>query len=92
MVIFFPLAFVAIYLFQIASIKLEAQMQHNISSEQRATISSIKSLFFELIYMSLVLLFGFIGNRLGVISILSFAGIIILLSLSFLFLIKPKQI
>lgn len=39
-----PLAFVAIYLFQIASIKLEAQLQHNISSSQRSTISSIKSL------------------------------------------------
>lgn len=87
-----PLAFIAIYLFQIASIKLEAQMQHNIASEQRATISSLKSLSFELIYMAFVLSFGFVGTKLGVISILPFTAIIILVGILFFYLIKPKSV
>lgn len=73
-----PIAFVAIYLFQIASIKLEAELQHNISSHQRATISSLKSLVFELVYMGYVLLFGFVGDKFGVVNILTIAGTLII--------------
>ena len=71
-----PLAFMAIYLYQVASIKLEAEMQSQIKSSQRATISSIKSLAFELAYMGFVLLFGFAGGQLGVISILPIVGVV----------------
>lgn len=87
-----PLAFMAIYLFQIASIKLEAQLQRNITSRQRSTISSIKSLLFELVYMGYVVLFGFVGTRWGILSGLVAAGMVILLSISLLPLLKPKRI
>lgn len=88
--ILLPLAFIAIYLYQVASIKLEAEMQSHIKSSQRATISSIKSLIFEFVYMGLVLLFGFIGTKYGVISILPFAGIVVVVT-TILFLLRKKS-
>lgn len=91
-VVLLPVAFLGIYLFQIASIKLDAQLQHNISAEQRATISSIKSLLFEVVYMGFMLLFGFIGSTLGVISILSVAGVFLLVLIGFFSFSKPRGI
>lgn len=86
-----PLAFVAIYVFQIASIKLEAQLQHNISSSQRSTISSIKSLLFEFVYMAYVVLFGFVGTRFGILSTVYVAGLVILIGMGVLRCVKPKE-
>jgi len=69
-----PLIFLAIYLIKVANIKFEAKLQHEIASEQRATISSIKSLVFEFVYLGFVLVFGMMATKLGVTSILSIAG------------------
>lgn len=80
MIILLPLAFLGIYLYQVASIKLEAEMQRHIASSQRATISSIKSLLFELTYMGMVLLFGFVGKQYGVMMILPVVGVIVIFS------------
>ena len=85
-----PLTFVAIYLFQIANIKLEAQLQHSITSHQRSTISSIKSLLFELVYMGYVLVFGYVGSKFGILSILIVAGSVLLVSIFVLPIIKRK--
>ena len=85
-----PLTFIAIYLFQIASIKLEAQLQHSITSHQRSTISSIKSLLFELVYMAYVLAFGYIGSKYGILSILVIAGSFLIISILVLPIIKTR--
>lgn len=69
-----PLIFVGVYFLQVANIKLEAQMQHAIASNQRATISSLKSLLFELIYMGLVIFFGYTSTLFGITSVLSIMG------------------
>jgi MFS family permease len=90
LVILLPVVFIAIYLLQVASIKLEAEMQSHIKSSQRATIASIKSLIFEFVYMGFVLSFGVIGNKSSVISILTFTGSIILLT-TILFLFIEKK-
>jgi MFS family permease len=88
---FIFLVFIAIYLIQIANIKFEAQLQHAIKSDQRATIYSIKSLFYEIIYILLVLVFGFISNKFYISTILPLAGGLIIVSLvSLIFLNKIK--
>jgi len=69
-----PFVFIALYLYQIGNIKVGATLQHQISSNQRATIFSIKSLIFELIYMLFVVVFGVVGDKLGVMKILVFSG------------------
>lgn len=69
-----PLAFVGIYLFRVANLKFDVKLQHAINAHQRATISSLKSLSFEVVYMVFVLFFGFISSKLGVTSILYFLG------------------
>lgn len=74
-----PLIFIGAYLLQIASIKMEAQMQYAIKSEQRATISSLKSLLFEIIYMGFVVLFGYTSTILGITSILYLLGGLLIL-------------
>ena len=74
-----PVVFTAIYLIQVASLKYEAKLQHQIKANQRATISSIKSLVFELIYMLFVLGFGIISDISGTISIVIVMGSLILL-------------
>lgn len=79
------------YFLQVANIKLEAQMQHAIESNQRATISSLKSLLFEIIYMALVVFFGYTSTILGITSILYIlGGLIISWVVLFKFLILGK--
>lgn len=74
------IVYLGVYLLKAADIKFEAILQHSISSHQRATISSIKSLSTEIVYMSLVLLFGFVGTHLGLSNVLVIAGILIALT------------
>jgi len=85
-----PIAFLAIYLIKVANIKFEAQLQHRIKSNQRATIFSIKSLVFEFVYMGFVLFFGFIADKTSVVSILPIAGAIILISVVVFITIKNR--
>lgn len=71
--------FLGVYLLKVADIKFEAILQHSIPSHQRATITSIKSLSIEVIYMSLALLFGFIGTNFGLSNILIVSGALMVL-------------
>ncbi len=71
---FILLVFLGIFIFKIADFKFNAKFQHAIASNQRATISSLKSLLFEFIYMLGVLFFGFTSSKLGMHSILYFMG------------------
>ena len=89
-VILLPFAFLAIYLIKVANIKFEAQLQHHIKSDQRATIFSIKSLIFEFVYMGFVLFFGFIADKTSVMSILPIAGAIILVSVGIFIAVKNR--
>lgn len=74
--VFFVL--IAAYAVGIVKVKLETELQHKIESHQRATITSIKSLLFEVVYTIFVLLFGFFANRLGIAVILYLAGAVII--------------
>lgn len=69
-----PLIFLAMYFFKTAHLKFDAKFQHSISSPQRATLSSLKSLVFELIYLGFVLVFGVVAARLGSLAILATLG------------------
>lgn len=89
-VLLLPIAFLAIYLIKVANIKFEAQLQHHIKSDQRATIFSIKSLAFELVYMGFVLFFGFVADKTSVVSILLIAGAIILMSVGVFVTLKKR--
>lgn len=73
-----PLIFFALYFFKISHIKFEARFQHSIRSDQRATISSLKSLIFEVIYLFFVLLFGWISNLVGINSLIYILGIFLI--------------
>jgi hypothetical protein len=75
-----PLIYIAVYFLKIADIKFEAQLQHSMSSNQRATIFSIKSVGVEVIYMGLILLFGFIGENFGLSTILIISGAIVVIT------------
>ena len=87
-----PLIFLALYCIQVANVKIEAKLQHQIASNQRATIFSIKSFLFELVYMFFVFLFGVIGDHSGIISILIISGGLIGVStISFWALLKYSK-
>lgn len=72
-----PLIFFGMYIFKVAHLKFDAKFQHAIKSNQRATISSLKSLIFELVYMGFVLLFGFTSEKIGITSIMYLLGILL---------------
>lgn len=76
--VFLPLVFLASYLLKLALVKLDADLQHKIQSEQRATILSIKSLTSEIVYLLTLLFFGFAATLLGVVSLIYIWGIIII--------------
>lgn len=73
-----PLVFISSYLLKLALVKFDTDLQHQIGSDQRATVLSIKSLIFEIIYLISLLVFGFISTKLGVISVLYVWGALII--------------
>ena len=66
------------YIFKVAHLKFDAKFQYAIKSDQRATISSLKSLVFEIVYMGFVLLFGFTSEKLGITSVMYLLGILLI--------------
>jgi len=86
-----PLIFLAMFIFKIAHLKFDAKFQHAIRADQRATISSLKSLIFEIVYLGFVLLFGFASSRMGLPSIMYLLGgvLVTLIVLFRLFLPNP---
>lgn len=75
---FIPLVFIASYLLKLALVKFDTELQHTVGSGQRATVLSIKSLTFEIIYLTTLLGFGFISSKLGVVSVLYIWGAVII--------------
>lgn len=69
-----PLIFLAMYIFKIAHLKFDAKFQYAIKSDQRATVSSLKSLIFEFVYMGFVLMFGFTSEKIGITSVIYILG------------------
>lgn len=74
-----PLIFLAMYIFKTAHIKYDVKFQQAIEGGERATISSLKSLVFEIVYMGFVLFFGFTSTKLGMIYILYTLGALLIL-------------
>lgn len=87
-----PLLLFGLYLFKVAHIKYDVQFQQSITGEERATISSLKSLVFEVVYMGFVLFFGFTSTKMGIISVVYLLGIMLLfwLVISKLFLREKR--
>lgn len=73
-----PLIFVGMYLLKVAQIKFDAKFQHAIQADQRATISSLKGLLFELIYIGFVMVYGFVSSHISMISIIYLMGLLLL--------------
>lgn len=73
-----PLVFLASYLLKLSLVKLDTDLQHKIESDQRATILSIKSLTFEIVYLVTLLFFGYISTLLGVVSLIYIWGAVII--------------
>lgn len=71
--------FLAMFILKVAHIKYDAKFQHSIESGERATISSLKSLIFEIVYMGFVLLFGFMATRFGTMIIPYILGAMLVL-------------
>lgn len=72
-----PLIFLAMYIFKIAHLKFDAKFQYAIKSDQRATVSSLKSLIFEFVYMGFVLMFGFTSEKIGITSMMYILGVLL---------------
>lgn len=72
-----PFIFMGMYVFKVAHLKFDAKFQYAIRSDQRATISSLKSFIFEIIYMGFVLMFGFSSEKLGVVSVAYILGLLL---------------
>lgn len=66
------------YIFKVAHLKFDAKFQYAIKSNQRATISSLKSLIFEFIYMGFVLIYGFTSEKIGITSVMYILGILLI--------------
>lgn len=73
-IILLPLVFIASYLLKLSLVKFDTLLQHKIGSNQRATVLSIKSLTFEIVYLLSLLVFGLLSTKLGVNSVIYLCG------------------
>lgn len=87
-----PLIFLGMYVFKIAHLKFDAKFQHAIKSNQRATISSLKSFVFEIVYLGFVLIYGFISSKIGVTSTMYVLGILLVVWLVIFKVFFPKAL
>lgn len=74
-----PIIFIGLYLIKVAHLKFDAAFQHAIGSGERATVSSLKSLVFEFVYMAFVLIFGYVSNLYGLIWVVTSLGVILII-------------
>ena len=79
-IVLLPILFLGIYFIRVAEIQLEAKMQHQIRSHERATMTSMKSLVFELVYVAIILLYGLTAKISGITFLATVSGIIIVMS------------
>jgi len=71
------LSFIAAYVIGVSRVKLEAKLQHSISSHQRATVSSLNSLLLEIVAMALYVTVGLLSVKYGVDSFLWLLGSVV---------------
>lgn len=83
-----PLILLAMYVLKVAHVKFEASFQHAIDSGNRATVTSLKSLLFEIGYLGFVLIFGFAGQIFGIITVVWVMGATIIAGLLLAQIIK----
>lgn len=74
------LIFTGTYLLELALIRLQAQLQHEINTNERATITSINSLLVEVIAILFSLTIGYFSTQIGMVFILYLMGGILLIS------------
>ncbi len=77
------------FFLKIAHLKFEAKFQATLPSGQRATLSSFKSLIFELVYMPLVLFFGLVADKINPIFLVFILGAMLLFWLAVFGLFFP---
>lgn len=87
-----PLIFLAMYIFKIAHLKFDAKFQYAIKSDQRATVSSLKSLIFEFVYMGFVLMFGFTSEKIGIRSVMYILGTLLIVWLAIFKVFLPVSL
>lgn len=87
-----PLIFTGMYLFKIAHLKFDAKFQHLIKADQRATISSLKSLVFEIVYMGFVLTFGFTSSKFAITSTMYLLGLLLAVWIILFIVFLPKPL
>lgn len=83
-VVLIPLVFISSYFLKLALIKSETDLQHAVSSNQRATVLSVKALILEAVYLLSLLSFGYISTKLGIISIIYVWGALVVLWVFFI--------
>jgi len=78
-IVFLPLFFISSYVGKLALVKIDADLQHHISSDQRATVLSIKGLTFETVFILATVFFGFIASHFGLLLVITIWGLFYLL-------------
>ncbi|MEI6532612.1 MAG: MFS transporter [Candidatus Roizmanbacteria bacterium] len=80
-----PIMFLGMFFLKIAHLKFDAQFQHFIDTSERATITSLKSLIFEVVYFILVIFTGWVASVWSPLHILFLQGtLIVILTLLYL--------
>jgi MFS family permease len=69
-----PLSFIWCYIIQVSATKMEARLQHAISSDKRATLTSMNSFFLEIVALAFYLGVGWLAKDYGYVSFLWVAG------------------
>lgn len=72
--ILLPLVFISSYIGKLALVKIDADLQHHISSERRATVLSIKGITFEVVFLLATVFFGFIASTYGLLWVITIWG------------------
>ncbi len=72
-----PVIFLGLYFIKVAQLKYDAAFQHAIGTGERATVSSLKSLLFEIVYMLFVLMFGALSNSYGLVWVVTTLGVLL---------------
>lgn len=77
---------------QLASVKAEVRLQHSISSNQRATVSSLNSLLLQIMVIIFVLIIGALSTRFGMTAFLYvLGGVSSITAVIFLALKQPRS-
>ena len=88
-IVLLPLLFLGIYLIRVAEIQLEAKCNIT-SAHERATMTSMKSLVFELVYVAIILLLRIYGKDVWHSFLVTVSGIVFIVSPVIYYLFSKK--